>query len=280
MLKICMRLFTLFLGVAGLSSPNISHASAEKPIVVVIPSYNNKDWYQRNLDSVFMQNYTNFRIIYIDDTSPDGTGELVHNYILEKGKQDLVTLIRNTQRVGALSNLYKGIWMCDPEEIVATLDGDDWLYHENVLARLNNAYADPDVWMTYGKYIHYPGGNVGGEALPREVIANNTYRRSEWVTTHLRTFYAGLFQRINREDLIYDGRFFPMTWDLAMMFPMLEMAGTHSRLMPEVLYVYNYANPINDAKVNFQLQQHLEGVIRNMPKYSPLKGLTNEPDQK
>src|SRR3989304_6153185 len=45
----------------------------EKPIVVVIPSYNNKQWYQKNLDSVLTQNYHNFRIIFIDDASPDGT---------------------------------------------------------------------------------------------------------------------------------------------------------------------------------------------------------------
>ncbi len=272
--------FAFLLWVAGLFSPIVCHANTERPIVVVIPSYNNQDWYQNNLGSVLAQNYSNFRVIYIDDASPDGTGELVQNYIIEKGRQDLVTLIRNPERIGALSNLYKGIWMCDPQEIVATLDGDDWFYHKDVLARLNAAYADPDVWLTYGQYIHHPGGNIGAGELPPQVIANNAYRESDWVTTHLRSFYAGLFHKIKREDLTYNGYFFSMAGDLAMMFPMLEMAGTHNHFISDVLYVYNYANPINDAKVNVQLQQHLESIIRNMPKYSPLKGLTDEPDQK
>ena len=45
--------------------------------VIVIPSYNNAQWYKRNLDSVFAQTYKNFSVIYLDDCSPDGTGQLV-----------------------------------------------------------------------------------------------------------------------------------------------------------------------------------------------------------
>ena len=55
----------------------------QKPIVVIIPSYKNAQWYQRNLDSVCFQNYSNYRIIYIDDCSPDGTADLVQSYIDE-----------------------------------------------------------------------------------------------------------------------------------------------------------------------------------------------------
>ncbi len=48
----------------------------EKPFVFIIASYNNSEWYKNNLDSVFAQDYENYRIIYIDDASPDGTGHL------------------------------------------------------------------------------------------------------------------------------------------------------------------------------------------------------------
>lgn len=53
----------------------------QKPIVVIVPSYNNRNHYQRNLDSIVLQNYTNYHVIYIDDVSPDGTGALVRSYI-------------------------------------------------------------------------------------------------------------------------------------------------------------------------------------------------------
>jgi len=55
----------------------------EKPIVVVIPSYNNSKWCDWNLSSVFQQKYNNYRVVYIDDCSNDNTYELV----TEKVKQ-------------------------------------------------------------------------------------------------------------------------------------------------------------------------------------------------
>ncbi|MBS0604952.1 MAG: glycosyltransferase family 2 protein [Verrucomicrobia bacterium] len=248
------------------------HYLNEKPIVVVIPSYKNKQWYQRNLDSVFSQNYHNFRVIYIDDASPDGTGDLVRAYVKEKKQQFRFTLIQNPSRVGALANLYKGIWQCAPNEIVANLDGDDWFYDPNVLAKLNQVYADPNVWVTYGQFIYYPAEIVGfAEEVPREVIEQNAFREHSRGTTALRTFYAGLFQKINIEDLLYNGTFFPSAWDLAMMWPILEMAGSHIRFIPDVFYVYNIDNPINDFKTDLSLQQHLDWVTRHMPRYSPIE---------
>ena len=263
------KVYALF---ALLLASSITLAASEKPIVVVIPSYKNASWYQHNLDSVFSQSYSNYRVIYIDDASPDGTGALVKAYVQEKHQEGRFTLIQNPSRVGALANLYKAIWMCAPDEIVANLDGDDWFYDDNVLAKLGSVYADPNVWMTYGQFFYYPEGIVGfAQAVPPEVIENNSFREHSRGTTALRTFYAGLFHKINTDDLLYQGKFFPSAWDLAMMWPILEMAGTHSRFIPEVLYVYNIDNPINDFKTDLPLQQNLDRVTRQMPRYCPIE---------
>ena len=42
------------------------------PFCIVVPSYNNvkSRLFLRNLDSIFMQNYDNFHVVYIDDASP------------------------------------------------------------------------------------------------------------------------------------------------------------------------------------------------------------------
>lgn len=250
---------------------DISGHLQEKPFVVIIPSYNNKDWYVRNLDSVVSQNYENFKIIYLDDASSDGTGSLVEDYIRERNLEGRLTLVHNEQRIGALANIYKAVWMCDPSAIIATVDGDDWLAHENVLQKLNEVYADPQVWMTYGQFQEYPTGYTGGaESIPLDIIHRNAFRDYRWVATHLRTFYARLFQKIPKEDLFYDGKFFPTTWDLAFMFPLLEMSGTHSRFIPNALYVYNVATPLSDNKLHKALQIFLDGVIRARPRYAPL----------
>jgi len=248
----------------------LSLYGTEKPFVVVIPSYNNAAWYQRNLDSVLSQNYQNFRVIYIDDASPDGTGALVKNYI--QGKEDQVTFIQNRKRVGALANKYKGVWLADPKEIIVDLDGDDWLNNEYVLAHLNEIYSDPAVWVTYGQFIYYPCKTPGWAAqVSDETIKQNGFREDTWVTTALRTFYAGLFHKIKKEDLLLNGEFFPMAGDLAFMFPIVEMAGEHSRFIPEVLYVYNVTTMINDVVRNPDYQSQLGWLIRERKKYLPIK---------
>jgi glycosyltransferase involved in cell wall biosynthesis len=45
--------------------------------VFIIPSYNNSDWYEYNIKSIAKQHYDNWRAIYIDDASTDGTLKLL-----------------------------------------------------------------------------------------------------------------------------------------------------------------------------------------------------------
>jgi len=60
----------------------------ETPLVILICSYNNEPWIEKNLDSVFCQQYENFRVIIVDDASTDKTlqkyKEYIHNHNLEK----------------------------------------------------------------------------------------------------------------------------------------------------------------------------------------------------
>lgn len=248
---------------------NTSKKPQEKAMVIVITSYNNKEWYQRNLDSAFNQKYGNYRILFVDDASPDGTGTLVKDYIQAKGQEKLVELRLNPVRVGALANLYSAIHSCKKNEIVVSLDGDDWLAHENVLSYLNNVYADPNVWLTYGQFVIYPNNAPGfASAVPEKVVHERSFRDNPGGITHLRTFYAGLFQEIKKEDLLYEGNFYPMAWDVAMLMPMCEMAGNRIKFIPDVLYVYNLSNPINDEKVNRALQMKLDSMIRKKEKYA------------
>ena len=72
------------------------------------------------------------------------------------------------------------------------------------------------------------------------------------------------------EDLLYEGKFYPMTWDKAMMFPMIEMSGGNFKCIRDILYLYNDINPINDHKVDLELQRHLSDVIIAKEPYKPV----------
>lgn len=244
----------------------------EKPICVITASYKNARWYQRNLDSIFAQKYTNYTLYYTDDASPDNTGELVAQYIQEKKMEHKVKLTRNTERQGALANQYRMIHACPDNAIILIVDGDDWLAHDHVFAYINSVYSQHDVWLTYGQYQEWPSGAYGfNRAIPKQVIEQNTLRNQYSAFSHLRTYYAWLFKKIKLEDLMIDGKFLAMSGDIAVMLPMTEMARDHFAFITDVLYIYNGANDINDHKVSKQTQRNIDLWVRSRPPYAKIE---------
>lgn len=263
--------FMLLLMATSVNADVISNKQEEKRMVVVIPSYKNEEWVKNNLESVFAQRYQNYRVIYISDCSPDKTFEMAQSIVHKHGMENKTTLINNTERKGALRNLYEAIHSCDDDEIVVTLDGDDWFASRGVLNYLNRVYSGrKTVWLTHGTYISSKGDKGLSKAASTDIIERNAFRE-EFRCSHLRTFYAWLFKKIKKEDLLYEGEFYSMAWDTAMMFPMLEMAGTRHAFINKVLYIYNVENPISDWKKDESYQLMLDEYIRLKEKYTPLK---------
>ncbi len=156
----------------------------EKHVVLITASYNNKDWYQRNLDAAFAQKYDNYSLEYWNDCSTDGTGELVEQYIGSKGYQLIdqhedekriyktyartegvqgpqeVHLVHNKVRCGAMENQYYAIHRRANTDICIIYDGDDffeirnkaaqWIINPYVVGYINDVYQDKnyldDVW--------------------------------------------------------------------------------------------------------------------------------------
>lgn len=244
-----------------------------KSFVVVIPSFNNALWYRRNLESVLNQAYPLFRVIYVDDTSTDDTPHLVARYLADSATAHRVIFHRNTSRAGPVANIDRAVRSCDPNEIIVLVDGDDFLAHPQVLTRLNAIYQDPDVWVTWGQFTRFPQDSEGFCApIPSEIVSANAFRDYPFVSSHLRTFYAGLYQRIRPVDLQdSEGRFFTIAGDVAQMWALHEMAGPHGRFVDEVLYLYNRENPLNDDKLDRAGQVRTECEIRRKARYGRVR---------
>lgn len=254
--------------------------------VFLIPSYNNAKWYRGNLDSVVKQEFTQpFRVIYVNDCSTDGTGQLVDNYVKENKLENLIQVIHNPKQIGALANIYNTIHNhCKDHEVVAIVDGDDTLEGDEVLLRLEREYNDPDVWMTYGQFRLWPSGGIASwrKEVPRNILENRKLRQyTGSMPSHLQTFRAKLFKKIKKKDLTDSkGEFFRMTYDLAIMVPMLEMASpkdknakNHSKFISTVLYRYNFINPISDFRVDKPFQSAIGKLIKAKKPYKPLETL-------
>lgn len=246
------------------------HPTHQKPFVIVITSFNNKEWYVRNLDSVFAQRYDNYRVIYIDDCSQDGTSSCVKEYVSAHNQSHRFTLIENKEWQSQMVNHIKGVSLCQDDEIVVHIDGDDWFAHEGVLELLNKIYTKWDVWLTYGQYQTWPQGEIGGSRpVPESVVKSNSYRAFGFYYSHPRTFYAWLFKKIQLKDLMYKGSFVPTAPgpDFVFMFPMMEMAGAHALFIPDILYRWNRINAVSQHNIPVKKEMP---PVESWQQYRPL----------
>lgn len=244
---------------------------SQKPIIVITASYNNISWVDQYFASITCQQYDNWSLIYIDDNSSDATLARIKELALANNLENKITFIANPMRMGHLCNQYHAIHGCDKNAIILILDGDDWLAHEHVFERINQEYQDENVWLTYGQFWYLKKNRKGlCKEVPLEIIKKNGIREISWRTSHLRTFYAGLFQQIKLETLLYHGTFYPKCADVVTMFAMIEMAGTHIKFIPDILYIYNDDNPLSYHHDPTQ-QREIEAYLREQTPYQPLK---------
>lgn len=261
-----------------LAAAEIDNDIQDCEFVILITSYKNEKYVEENLTSCCWQESSRpYQIIYVDDCSPDETTakaeEFVRNHDLKH-----VTIIRNEERMGSLANHYNPIYSLIPDhKIVLSLDGDDMLAHNGVLKLLESYYADPDIWMTYGTAKGTPYEITVSRGIPDSVFYERNLRGYEWCSSHLKTFKAGLFKKIQKEDFLYNDSFMRVSGDQAMMLPMLEMCSpqikggkNHSCYIKEILYLYRMDNPINNHNIRIHVQEEVADFIRSKEPYEPL----------
>jgi hypothetical protein len=88
----------------------ISEVDGELPICLFSTGYNifSKNEFDRYFQSIEQQNYENYKVILIDDFSPDNSAHQLYNYLQLKNYRlkNRIQIVHNQQRVGALANIY------------------------------------------------------------------------------------------------------------------------------------------------------------------------------
>jgi glycosyltransferase involved in cell wall biosynthesis len=244
----------------------------------VMPVRQAERWIKRSIASIRRQTVRDFRCVVLDDASTDRTAERAQRAI---GRDERFLLVTSDVRRYALENIISGIRRIatEPDDVVVHVDGDDWLRHRRVLEVLTRVYDGGDVWITYGSFQAWNGTwrdrlrrrprRGFPRAYPPEVLDAPSVRAYPWQASHLRTFRRFLWDQVRAEDLRdADGSWYRTTSDLAMMVPMLEMAGSaHAAYVREMLYVYNEGNPLGDHRLAAEEQRRVEARIRAAPPY-------------
>ena len=234
---------------------------------IIVPVFNAEKYLAKCLSSIIKQSYKNFQVRVVDDCSSDYSFELASK-ICANYKN--FNICKNPRRVGALNNIFEMLSLSieEPSKTIDILvDGDDFLYSGDVLSILHEKYLNTNCLITYGSHLSSKG--VQGKNYPWLIRKFNLYRKYFWYASHLRTFRHDLWLSVNQNDLINkNGEYFSVAWDLAIMFPMLEMAGNRQEFLKDLLYVYNDQNPISDHKIRRKEQILAAKEIRRKKIYS------------
>lgn len=128
---------------------------------IISPGVNNEPYerYLWHIESVLQQNYSNYRLIIIDDTSIDKTVQLISKHLKWRNvSQEKVTLIRNKQSQKTLANIfYVTHKFCDFGEVQMVLDSDDQFIGRQVLKVLNAVYQKYNYLTVYSTLIMAQG---------------------------------------------------------------------------------------------------------------------------
>ena len=220
------------------------------------------------LKSLLSQDLEDWEACVVLDPVGDGTYEEAKLF-----ESDKIKVVLNDEQMWQVSNTRKAIDILAPtdEDIIVTVDADDWLASSRVLSILDGYYSrEPGLLITHGSWRSFPDEYAPtNNGAYSELDFVNGLRRVPFRASHLRSFKYKLWRLIKHRDLVdTDGGHIKVSGDLSFMWPMLEMAGvSRVRYIPEVLYVYNQETCHNDSKNSLEEQMFYTELFAAKPPY-------------
>ena len=185
----------------------------------------------RLVSSLDEQDDRRWTLTVIDDCSTDSTHDRFQDAL--SGRENCL-LVQNSERKYALRNIVEAARRVHPDQIVATLDGDDSLCNPRTVGLLIQEYEKgADVVWTAHKW-DTNGMNISAH-MPDKVDPYSW----PWVTSHLRTFRSSILSCVSDNNFKdHRGDWFKRGYDQALMLPVLSLAKRRVYL-PSVCYQYN-----------------------------------------
>jgi len=251
--------------------------NSQKSIAIITAVYNSEAYIEKCIKSVASQNYDNYHMYIVDDASTDNTVKIAKDTIdaLPENIRWRFSVLENNTNVGAVANHFYLLNGLGADDIYMILDGDDWLVNNpNIFHKYNNLYHN-GAEFTYGScWSIVDNIPLIAQPYPPEVKANKSYRdyKFNWNMpyTHLRTFHSSLIKNLTANDLMINGVWPRAGGDTALFYYLLDHANPDKVVcVPEIVYNYNDANPLNDYKVNAQEQNKTAALVLNNSPFLP-----------
>lgn len=183
-----------------------------KNIVVLLATYNGKNYLRQQLDSLLNQTFDNFRIVVHDDGSTDGTIDILNEY--RDNNPEKIELLHGQSCGSAKANF---LWMLKKEEadVYFFCDQDD-VWHETKIEKSLKALGDlsepacvfSDMWVVdenlneiSDSFIRYIGREPGNTAYTQILIDNPAAGCTMCFNRALRDLTVELLPKLDLENI-------------------------------------------------------------------------------
>ena len=170
-------------------------------------------------------NNSNWECQVVLTPSKDKTFEIAKRYENEKIKVCL-----SDKDSFVIKNFQKALDLLNPEDddIICTVDADDWLANTDVLTTIDKYYMEnPELLVTYGSWQVYPSyTNIASNCFKYESKDfQKGIRKTFFRGTHFRTLKYKVFKNINQNEFVDSNtnEVYKAAGDAAIMIPALEM---------------------------------------------------------
>jgi len=202
----------------------------ERSFIFIVLTKNNVESIHLNFHSICRQRYLNYRVIYIDRGSTDGTLSSIRSFV--KHSPTRIALVV-CERDDEVYQKYREIVGGSPEgEVVIHLCGSDWLAHREVLSNLNQCYANHNVWLTYGHYLDdldHKGRASSCRKFKGLFYKKGASHKVSWVAAPFKSFYSDLLRGV----LIDSTCSLPVRDDRSFLSPIAKMGKAHIGFIPD-----------------------------------------------
>ena len=221
-------------------------------IGVVVPVYKVEKYIAECIESILAQTYSHFRLILVDDGTPDNAGKICDEYA-QKDKR--ITVIHQ-ENAGVTRARARGVEEADDCEFVTFVDGDDTIEHDALTVLHNEMDNETDIVIGSHKCVCedcrteidnvcYPNESINKDIL-LEILFRENYR-----TTDGRTIAPCPWGKLYRNTLFCDKYILDIPRDIVIsedLIMNIRLAYKTSRnIKTSKQFIYNYRQYSNST---------------------------------
>lgn len=147
-------------------------------IGVIVPVYKVEKYIAECIESILAQTYTNFRLILVDDGTPDNAGKICDEY----AKKDLRITVIHQENAGVTRARARGVEEADDCEFITFVDGDDTMPHKSLEDLLETSKKNKEIDIVLGYRTEVFNGN---ERCVYNGIGTGLYNPVEYINAML-----------------------------------------------------------------------------------------------